>query len=92
MSAFLQKCDSKRDVYLIPSREYTIRGKSIRILFATSYGLINDNAKWQFQSDELVYELLELAPAWVRAAGIVRQMGAASADLGVGNLKRFRRR
>lgn len=51
-SAFLQTGRAKRDVYVIPSRESTDKGKYWPLLTA-SYGLVNANAKWQEHSDIL---------------------------------------
>ena len=51
-AAFLQTGQALRDVYVIPPRECP--DKDIYwLLLAAAYGLVNANAKWQNQSDEL---------------------------------------
>ena len=55
-AAFLQTGLALRDVYVIPPRECT--NKNVYwLLLAATYGLVNANAKWQSQSDQLFKEL-----------------------------------
>lgn len=56
-SAFLQAGPAARDVYVIPPVESQDRGKTLWLLLAAAYGLINSNAKWKMQSDELLFQL-----------------------------------
>lgn len=50
-NAFLQTGLAERDVYVIPPKESTNR-KSLWLLLAAAYGLVNANSKWQLQSDK----------------------------------------
>lgn len=58
-SAFLQNGIAKRDVYVVPPRESNDK-KILWLLLTASYGLVNANAKWQEQSDELFLSSLGL--------------------------------
>lgn len=61
-AAFLQTGQALRDVYVIPPRECT--SKDVYwLLLTAAYGLVNANAKWQSQSDQLFFDLgLEQCP------------------------------
>ena len=52
-NAFLQTGLAERDVYVIPPRESSNR-KSLWLLLAAAYGLVNANSKWQLQSDTAI--------------------------------------
>lgn len=56
-SAFLQTGRAKRDVYVVPPRESNHKN-FLWLLLTASYGLVNANAKWQEQSDELLLSSL----------------------------------
>ena len=52
-NTFLQTGLAERDVYVIPTRESSNR-KSVWLLLAAAYGLVNANSKWQLQSDTAI--------------------------------------
>ena len=55
-NAFLQTGMAARDVYVIPPKESTNR-KSLWLLLAAAYGLVNANSKWQIQSDKVLTDM-----------------------------------
>lgn len=55
-SAFLQTGEAQRDVYVRPPRESRDR-RHYWLLLAAAYGLVNANAKFQSQADELIMAL-----------------------------------
>ncbi len=55
-TAFLQTGRASRNVYVIPPRESFCKDE-LWLLLTAVYGLINSNAKWQVQSDELMCQL-----------------------------------
>lgn len=56
-SAFLQTGNAHRDVYVRPLRESTDRFKCLWLLLTASYGMVNANAKFQVQSEELLLSI-----------------------------------
>ena len=56
-SAFLQTGPAERSVYVIPPLVSEDRFRSVWLLLAASYGLVNANAKFQVQSDNLLLDL-----------------------------------
>jgi len=52
-SAFLQTGNAERDVYVVPPRECGDRS-NYWLLLTAAYGLVNANAKWQKQSDDVL--------------------------------------
>ena len=56
LTAFLQTGAAERDVYVVPRRECRDR-RFLWLLLAAAYGLVNANAKWQTQSDQLIQSL-----------------------------------
>ena len=55
-AAFFQTGKAERDFYFRPPRESPTKTTHIWILLTASYGLVNSNAKWQNQSDELLLD------------------------------------
>lgn len=55
-SVFLKTGRSQRDVYLVSLREITGRDH-YWLLLTAEYGLVNYNAKWQYQSDYILQDL-----------------------------------
>lgn len=55
-AAFLQTGKAERDVYVRPPRESPAKTTHLWLLLTASHGLVNANAKWQNQSDELLLE------------------------------------
>lgn len=56
-AAFLQTGTAQRDVYVRPPKESKMKGSHLWVLLTAAYGLVNANAKWQNQSDQLMYEI-----------------------------------
>lgn len=56
-AAFLQTRKAQRSVYVKSPRESSMRGTHLWLLLTASYGLVNANAKWQYQSDQVLEEL-----------------------------------
>lgn len=56
-TAFLRTGDAERAVFVIPPIESEDRGSYVWLPLAAVYGLINSNAKWQVQSDQLLRKL-----------------------------------
>lgn len=50
---FVHNKEGKCDVYGVPPRESSDRGRRFWILLTAAYGLINSNAKWQVLSESL---------------------------------------
>lgn len=50
-AAFPQSGPTSRDVYLILWRNRSNSGKVLRLMFTAVYGLVNEKAKFQVQSD-----------------------------------------
>ena len=55
-NAFLQTGLAQRDVYVIPPRE-SMNRKSLWLLLAAAYGLVNASSKWQLQSDRALINM-----------------------------------
>ena len=55
-AAFLQTGKAERDVYVRPPRESSMRSTHLWLLLIAAYGLVNYNAKWQQQSDQVLLE------------------------------------
>ncbi len=55
-SAFLQLM-ANRDVYVKPPRESSMRNTHLWLLLITAYGLVNSNAKWQNESDNVLLKM-----------------------------------
>lgn len=56
-NAFFQTGRAQREVYVIPSNESADRSHVYRLLRTAAYVLVNANAKWQVQSDDLLQNL-----------------------------------
>lgn len=56
-AAFLQTGEAQRDVYVRPPREGKMKSSHHWLLITAAYGLVNANAKWHFQSDNLMLEI-----------------------------------
>ena len=56
-AAFLQTGAATRDVYVKPPRECGMKSTHMWLLLTAAHGLVNANAKWQVQSDELLFDL-----------------------------------
>lgn len=56
-SAFLQTSAAVPRVYVIPPRESECRFQYFWLLLIAQYGLLNDNAKFKVQSDDLLLDL-----------------------------------
>lgn len=56
-AAFLQTGTAQRDVYVRPPRESKMKGSHLWALLTAAYGLVNANAKWQNQSDQLMFDI-----------------------------------
>lgn len=56
-TAFLQTGQATRDVYVITPCERNDRGRSLRLLLAAAYGLINGNEKWQELSEKMLFRI-----------------------------------
>ena len=63
-SAFLQTGDANRNVYVVPPRESKNRS-FYWLLLTAAYGLVNANAKWQVQSDNLLFTIGHYQLAYV---------------------------
>lgn len=65
-SAFLQTGPAERNIYLIPPSESSDRGRALWLLLFAAYGLVNANAKFQVQSDQMLismgFNLVRLVP------------------------------
>ena len=57
IAAFLQTGKAQRQVYVKPPNESSMRRSHLWLLDTAAYGLVNSNAKWQLQSDELMFNL-----------------------------------
>ena len=56
-AAFLQTGEAKRDLYFRPSKESSMKSTHLWLLLTAAYGLVNANAKWKNQSDNLMLDL-----------------------------------
>ena len=56
-AAFLQTGQAKRDVYVRPPKESSMKSTHLWLLLTAAYGLVNANAKWQNQSDNVMLDL-----------------------------------
>ena len=56
-AAFLQTGEAKRDVYVRPPKESSMKSTHLWLILMAAYGLVKANAKWQNQSDNLMLDL-----------------------------------
>ena len=56
-AAFLQTGEAQRNVYVRPPKESQMKSTHLWLLLTAAYGLVNANAKWQNQSDNVMLDI-----------------------------------
>ena len=56
-AALLQIGEAQRNVYVRPPKESQMKSTHVWILLTAAYGLVNENAKWQNQSDNVMLDI-----------------------------------
>ena len=56
-ATFLQTGEAQRNVYVRPPKESQMKSTHLWLLLTAAYGLVNANAKWQNQSDNVMLDI-----------------------------------